>query len=159
MRLFHSKNTKLELLLRKHLFAMGFRYRLHSKELKGHPDIVFPRYKAVIFVHGCFWHAHEGCSCFRVPKTNQAFWLEKFRNNKERDRISIEWLESNGWRVCIVWECAVKRPIYFTFDELLDFICCWLKGGAHSCEIDGGGILPKLELDFEIFKVIRLGIS
>ncbi|MGF1715902.1 very short patch repair endonuclease [Photobacterium chitinilyticum] len=146
MRLFHSKNTKLEVDLRKFLFARGFRYRLHDKRLKGTPDLVFPKYKAVIFVHGCFWHAHENCSHASIPKTNTEFWLEKFAKNKERDEKAHKWLEDNGWRVLTLWECAIKYPQYFTLDDLLEYIECWLVGEAASCELLGSEKLPILNI-------------
>ena len=147
MRQFHSKNTKLEVFLRKQLFSRGYRYRLHVKELKGKPDLVFPKYKAVIFIHGCFWHAHEKCAISHIPKSNRAFWIDKFKHNRVRDQASLKWLEEQGWRTLVVWECAVRSPRFFSFEELLDFIECWLVGGAHSCQISGSELLPMLDMD------------
>ena len=106
-----SKNTKPEILLRKALFAKGYRYRINDKKLPGKPDIVLPKYKTAIFVHGCFWHGHEKENCIdsHVPKTNTIFWLEKINKNKERDKKNIAQLELNGWKVLIVWDCEIQR--------------------------------------------------
>lgn len=108
MRSIKSKDTKPEIILRKALFAEGFRYRLHRKDLPGKPDLVFPRYNAVIFVHGCFWHRH-GCKYTSTPSTRVDFWEKKFRENVERDRKNVDELMQMGWRVYIVWECAIKK--------------------------------------------------
>ncbi len=104
-----GKNTLPERKLRSLLFAKGFRYRLHAKKLPGSPDLTLRKYRAVIFVHGCFWHRHESCRYTTTPKTNKEFWLKKFQENVERDRRHIEILLSLGWRVAIVWECALKH--------------------------------------------------
>jgi DNA mismatch endonuclease (patch repair protein) len=103
-----SKNTKPELVVRKYLFANGFRYRLHSKGLAGKPDIVLPKYRTVIFVHGCFWHGHEGCKHFVVPKTKTAWWLQKIKRNKEVDESAMEKLTKLGWKIITVFECDLK---------------------------------------------------
>ena len=103
-----GKNTKPEMLVRKYLFAHGFRYRLHSKNLPGKPDIVLPKYKTVIFVHGCFWHMHQDCKYFVVPKTRTDWWLNKINGNKANDAKKEQALEQAGWKVLIVWECALK---------------------------------------------------
>ena len=103
-----SKNTKPEIKVRKVLHSMGYRFRLHSKDLPGSPDIVLPKYKTVIFVHGCFWHRHENCKYASTPKTRQEFWETKFRENINRDKINQENLSSKGWKIIIVWECEIK---------------------------------------------------
>ena len=103
-----GKNTKPEMLVRKFLFANGFRYRLHVKDLPGKPDIVLPKYKTVIFVNGCFWHGHDGCKYFVVPKTNTEWWLNKIITNISNDARSIETLVINGWNIFIIWECELK---------------------------------------------------
>lgn len=154
MSLFHSKNTKLEIFLRKHLFAKGYRYRINDKRLKGRPDIVFPKYRAVIFVHGCFWHAHEGCERFSIPKTNKLFWLEKFTQNRERDSAVVSLLEQQGWRVLVIWECAVRSRAAFSLDDLIDFISCWLEGEGHSCQVGGKDPLPRIEMSIDLIKPI-----
>ena len=103
-----SKNTKPEIKVRKVLHSMGYRFRLHSKDLPGSPDIVLPKYKTVIFVHGCFWHRHENCKYASTPKTRQEFWNKKFNENINRDKINQENLSSKGWKIIIVWECEIK---------------------------------------------------
>ena len=104
-----GKNTKPEMLVRKYLFANGLRYRLHQKNLPGKPDLVFSRYKTVVFVHGCFWHGHEGCKYFVVPKTKTEWWLNKIGKNKERDEKARKDLENMGWNIVNVWECELKK--------------------------------------------------
>jgi DNA mismatch endonuclease (patch repair protein) len=106
-----SKNTKPELLVRKFLFAQGLRYRLHNKNLPGKPDIVLSKYKTVIFVHGCFWHGHEGCKYFVVPKTRTEWWLEKITGNIANDRKNFEKLEVIGWKIIEIWECELKPKV------------------------------------------------
>ncbi|ADZ72761.1 very short patch repair endonuclease [Polymorphum gilvum] len=103
-----SSNTAPEVALRRAMHALGFRFRLHSKGLPGKPDIVLPRYKTVIFVHGCFWHRHRGCKVATTPKTNTEFWVEKFDRNVARDARTREQLERLGWRVIVVWECELR---------------------------------------------------
>ena len=106
-----SKNTKPEIALRKALFARGFRFRVNDKRLPGTPDIVLPKYKTIIFVHGCFWHAH-GCMLSRkAPATHRRFWKEKFARNVARDRKVLRKLWSDGWQVLVVWECETKGPV------------------------------------------------
>jgi len=102
-----SSNTAPEVALRRALHALGFRFRLHRKDLPGKPDVVLPRYKTVIFVHGCFWHRHSGCKVATTPKSNTDFWVEKFDRNVARDTRTREQLEGLGWRVIVVWECEL----------------------------------------------------
>lgn len=102
-----GRDTAPELLIRHALHAEGFRYRLHDRKLPGRPDLVFPKYRAVIFVHGCFWHGH-GCHLFKWPATRHAFWEAKISRNRERDEGAIRALRENGWRVLTIWECALK---------------------------------------------------
>ena len=104
-----SKNTKPEIKVRKLLHSMGYRFRLHSKDLPGSPDIVLPKYKTVIFVHGCFWHRHQNCKYASTPKTRQEFWNKKFNENINRDKINQENLSSKGWKIIIIWECEIKN--------------------------------------------------
>lgn len=106
-----SKNTKPELVVRRLVFSMGYRYRLHSKHLPGSPDLVFPGRKKVVFVNGCFWHGHPGCRYGRLPKSRVEFWQAKIDRNRERDRENIAALEADGWRVLIVWQCELKKPL------------------------------------------------
>ena len=102
-----GKNTKPEMLIRRGLHQRGLRYRLHLASMPGTPDIVFPKYRTVIFVHGCFWHGH-GCSLFKLPKTRTEFWTNKIYHNKVRDKHSLAALKKKGWRALVIWECAMK---------------------------------------------------
>jgi DNA mismatch endonuclease (patch repair protein) len=115
-----SKNTKPEITLRKALFAKGFRYRLNDKRLPGKPDIVLPKYKTVIFVHGCFWHKHEDCKYAYTPKTNTEFWVNKIISNRERDKVNAEKCKNIGWKVLTVWECEIRhtRDITALIDKI-----------------------------------------
>jgi DNA mismatch endonuclease (patch repair protein) len=103
-----SKDTKPEMLVRRFLHKNGFRYRLHVKDMPGKPDIVLPKYKTVIFVHGCFWHGHEGCKYYVVPKTRTEWWLHKIGNNITNDAKAERLLKAGGWNVIKVWECELK---------------------------------------------------
>jgi DNA mismatch endonuclease Vsr len=103
-----GKDTKPELIVRKYLFSKGFRYRLHDKSLPGRPDIVLAKYKTVIFIHGCFWHGHEGCKYFVIPKTRTDWWLNKINRSKTNDEKVFSSLEKSGWRIIIVWECELR---------------------------------------------------
>ncbi len=115
-----SKNTKPELVVRKYLFANGFRFRLHSKNLPGKPDIVLPKYRTVIFVHGCFWHGHEGCKYYVVPKTKTEWWLNKIARNKQLDTEYVKILRSGEWNVITLFECELKKDsIDFTLNTLI----------------------------------------
>ena len=107
----HSKNTKPEELVRKFLFSQGFRYRKKDATLPGKPDIVLPKYKAVIFVNGCFWHGHEGCRYFVWPKNNAEFWKEKITGNIQRDKHNHQLLANQGWRVIEIWECQLMKSV------------------------------------------------
>jgi len=104
-----AKNTKLELEVRRRLFAMGFRYRLHGKNLPGTPDMVFPKYRAVLFVHGCFWH-HHGCHLSTLPNTRRSWWKEKLEGNRKRDSEVASELKDLGWRILAIWECGFRKP-------------------------------------------------
>lgn len=104
-----GKNTQPEIVLRKAIHACGLRFRLHVRKLPGSPDLVFPKYHAVVFVHGCFWHQHAGCKTAHVPKSNSAYWSSKFLANEERDRRKARELRDLGWRVAVVWECQVAN--------------------------------------------------
>lgn len=104
-----GKDTQPELLVRRYLFSRGLRYRKNDKRLPGHPDLVFPKYKAVVFVNGCFWHGHVGCKYFVLPKTNTDFWENKISRNVARDEQIHEKLKTLGWYIIIVWECELKK--------------------------------------------------
>lgn len=121
-----SRNTRPELILRRALHSRGLRYRLHDSSLPGRPDLVFPRFGAVCFVHGCFWHRHEGCRRATTPATNRTFWQRKFAANVVRDRNNRAALLEAGWRVGIIWECALRSKVHS--EEVAASVECWLKG-------------------------------
>ena len=131
-----QKNTDAEMTLRSALHKVGLRYRLHDRKLPGSPDLVFPRYSAVIFVHGCYWHAHD---CYRAtkPKTREEFWAEKFAANKKRDARNIERLREQGWRVLTVWECALKGKTGLPLGVLVQRTVAWLQSGGSCGTICG----------------------
>ncbi len=103
-----GKNTKPEMIVRKFLFSHGFRYKLHEKKLPGKPDMVFPKLKKIVLVHGCYWHGHENCKYFVPPKTRTDWWMDKISDNKKRDGNNINELKKIGWYSIIVWECELK---------------------------------------------------
>ena len=111
-----SKNTKIEIKVRKYLFSKGFRYRVNVKDLPGKPDIVLKKYKTVIFVNGCFWHRHKNCKLATTPKTNTEYWVNKFNHNIENDQKNYEKLNVLGWHVIILWECELKD----NFEEIME---------------------------------------
>lgn len=121
-----GKDTKPEMILRRGLHAQGLRYRLHARDLPGHPDLVFRSRRVVVFVHGCFWHGHN-CALFKLPSTNSEFWEKKIQRNVQRDAETVSALLELGWRVVTVWECALRGPGRLTSDMLLhrvqDAIC------------------------------------
>lgn len=117
-----GKNTGPEMLIRSALHRKGFRFRLHAKELFGKPDLVLPKYRACIFVHGCFWHRHKGCKLASVPKSRQKFWAKKFDSNVQRDVEAICKLRKAGWRVAVVWECSIRREPDATICRVEDWI-------------------------------------
>ncbi len=117
-----GRDTTPELTVRKALHAEGFRYRLHVAGLPGRPDIVFPRHKAVVLVHGCFWHRHEGCRYATTPATRPEFWAEKFRQNVARDQRDERALRELGWRIAILWECDIKKLGLGLMPQLVDWL-------------------------------------
>lgn len=131
-----SRNTKPELFLRRGLHKAGFRFRLHARELPGKPDIVFPRYKAVLFAHGCFWHGHD-CHLFKLPSTRHEFWQAKIERNQSVDQRVTNTLEGLGWRVGIVWECALKGRTRLPHDEVINACADWLHGNKKAFESRG----------------------
>lgn len=114
-----SKNTKPEMTVRKFLHSKGFRYRLYDKKLPGKPDIVLPKYKTVVLIHGCFWHGHENCQYYKVPKTRTEWWLDKIEGNITRNLHHIKKLKEMGWRVIVIWECNLKPKLAETTLVLL----------------------------------------
>jgi DNA mismatch endonuclease (patch repair protein) len=119
MKKIKGKNTKPEKILRSALFRKGYRFRIHRKDLPGNPDIVFPKYKTAVFVHGCFWHFHEDCREGRIPSTNTEFWNNKLSKNIERDKRNINALEEAGWWVLVIWECEIEKNIDDTIQKVM----------------------------------------
>lgn len=119
----HGKDTKPEERVRKYLFSQGFRYRKNDNRLPGKPDLVFPKYRCVVFINGCFWHRHEGCKYFVWPKSNVDFWRNKINSNVERDNRQHKELEALGWNVIVIWECELKH----SFDETMNRLVKQLK--------------------------------
>lgn len=141
MRAIRSKDTKPEILLRQYLHAAGFRFRLHRKDLAGCPDIVLPKYRAAIFVHGCFWHGHE-CHLFKWPSSRADFWRQKIDSNRQRDVRDALQLINSGWRVLTVWECALKGKHKFNPGNLTKELENWLR--SESCVSSIGCVdLPR----------------
>lgn len=116
-----SKNTKPEVMVRKFLFSKGFRFRIHVKHLPGKPDIVLPKYETVIFIHGCFWHGHEGCKYYVIPKTRTKWWVNKIKNNSQKDSENFTRLKEAGWKVITIFECELKsKTMDQTLNKLVD---------------------------------------
>jgi len=119
-------NTKPEIIVRKFLFSKGFRYRINVKNLQGKPDIVLPKYKTIIFIHGCFWHGHQNCEAATLPTSNIEYWTKKVSSNIARDFKNTQQLKSNGWKVITVWECELRKKVLnITLSELVSQV---LKG-------------------------------
>lgn len=131
-----GKNTRPEMLVRKLLHGRGFRYRLHDRKLPGKPDIILPRYRAVILIHGCFWHGHE-CHLFKWPSSNEAFWREKLTRNKVVDELAGTALHEQGWRMLKIWECALKGKHRRPVEQIADDIVTWLESSTCDAEIRG----------------------
>lgn len=132
-----AKDTKPEMILRRGLHAQGFRFRLHDRRLPGSPDLVFSGRRAVIFVHGCFWHGHS-CHLFRLPATRPDFWRAKIEGNIRRDEASVAMLSATGWRVLTVWECALKGRQRLPLEVVVDRASDWLISGMGCKMIVGG---------------------
>ena len=124
-----GKDTKIEVEVRKYLFSKGYRFRKNDKRYPGKPDIVLPKYHVAIFVHGCFWHRHEGCKDATTPKTRTEFWLEKFDKNVKHDQIKQEKLRELGWKVIVIWECEIKKDLVKTME--------WLEQEIKYHDIEG----------------------
>lgn len=122
MRLIRSKNTIPEIVVRKFLFQNGFRYRLHSKNLPGRPDIVLKKFNTVIFINGCFWHGHLNCKNYILPKTNTTYWKDKIKNNIKRDKRSYKSLISQGWKIEKIWECELRKDKTSRLNRLINNI-------------------------------------
>lgn len=131
-----SGNTVPELSLRKALHANGLRYRLHVPELAGKPDLVFAKHRAVLFVHGCFWHGHD-CGACRIPQTRRDYWIAKIGRNMSRDTQTVRTLIKDGWRVATVWECAVRGPRKLSIESVSALVIKWLHSNGSRLEIRG----------------------
>lgn len=132
-----GKDTKPELLVRKGLHALGFRFRLHAKDVPGKPDLVLKKYRAAVFVHGCFWHGHS-CHLLKMPSTRPEFWEAKISRNHERDQEVKDQLKERGWRRLVIWKCALKGKTRLDFDTLIQRAAHWLMAGEPDAEIAGG---------------------
>lgn len=131
-----GKDTRPELLIRKLLHGRGFRYRLHDKKLPGKPDIVLPRYRAVIMIHGCFWHGHD-CHLFKWPSTRSEWWQKKIKGNRDHDTLINARLKDSGWRQARIWECALKGRERRDPNDLIKELANWLDSGLNDLEIRG----------------------
>ncbi len=131
-----GKDTKPEMAIRKNLHRLGFRYRLHVKSLPGKPDLVLPRYSAVIFINGCFWHLHK-CHLFRWPQTRKEFWRKKLIGNRDNDLLQIKLLESMGWRILVIWECALKGKYRLGLDVVISATVEWLRSDQKFKTLEG----------------------
>lgn len=126
-----GSNTRPELLIRKLLHQRGFRYKLHDPALPGKPDLVFPKYRAIILINGCFWHGHK-CHLFKWPATRVDFWKEKIRGNIRRDDMNLSACKATGWRICIVWECVIKGKTRIPPDIVINRLEKWLLHGRRD---------------------------
>jgi DNA mismatch endonuclease (patch repair protein) len=131
-----AKDTKPEQLIRRGLHAKGLRFRLHARDLPGKPDLVFPKFRAAIFVHGCFWHCHA-CHLFKWPSTREDFWKGKFAKNRQADARALELLSAADWRTAVIWECALKGKTRLPLDAVLSSCAAWLECGESQLEIAG----------------------
>lgn len=131
-----SKDTIPEIIVRKGLHRLGFRYRVNDRRIPGKPDLHFPKWNALVFVHGCFWHGHD-CHLFRLPKTRTGFWNAKIEKNRERDRLTESNLLAGGWRLAIVWECALKGRQRLEQQQMLDGLASWLRSDQVRIDIRG----------------------
>lgn len=131
-----GKNTTPELIIRKGLHAMGFRFRLHAANLPGKPDLVLPRYNAVILVNGCFWHGHD-CHLFKWPSTRTEFWKTKITRNKQKDSESLNALRQLGWRVLVVWECSLKGKTRMPAGKVIEKAAEWIRSERNMDHIKG----------------------
>ncbi len=139
-----GKNSQPEMLVRKALFAMGHRFRLHRRDLPGTPDIAMPGRKIAIFVHGCFWHAHRGCKYAKTPSTRTEFWTTKLQGNVDRDRRAADKLAEMGWRVLNVWECSMRTPEAIA--GLPDALRRWIASGARTGDISAQNLAAGRQL-------------
>lgn len=132
-----GQNTSAEIAVRKGLFRLGFRYRINVRSLPGKPDIVLPKYNAIILINGCFWHGHD-CHLFKLPTSNTTFWKDKFESNRKRDRRVVHLLKSQGWKVASVWECYYRgKSAKGTIDDTIPILAHWLLRKSQCINIRG----------------------
>ncbi len=131
-----GKNTTPEMVVRSGLHRLGFRFRLHDRSLPGRPDVVLPRWRAAILIHGCFWHGHD-CSLFKWPGTRVDFWRTKIEGNRSRDAAAVVALDAAGWRVLEIWECAMKGPDRIGTEKTTTMAADWIRSGEAKREIRG----------------------
>jgi len=136
-----ATNTKPEIIVRKALHRLGYRYGLHCRDVPGKPDLVFRSRRAVIFVHGCFWHGHD-CRYFRLPSTRPAFWSNKIARNQARDSVVAEQLKAAGWRQLIIWECAIRDQKAPEVEKLISRVVRWLESDARRTQMRGKRMVP-----------------
>lgn len=129
-----GKDTRPEMIVRQGLHKAGFRYRLHAAELPGKPDLIFPKYKAVIFIQGCFWHQHQ-CTMFHWPKSRTEWWVKKISANRAHDEAVQDKLRELGWRVLLVWECALKGKAKYNSEQWIELVTLWLLEGSSFNEL------------------------
>lgn len=146
-----GKDTKPELVIRKKLHALGFRYKLHDKKLPGKPDLVFPKYNAVIFVNGCFWHGHN-CHLFKWPTSREEFWRNKITRTKEKDRENIEKLLKDGWRILQIWECALKGRERLPIETIIEHAALWLQ--SEQLQLDIRGVSGQNEYKEDLWRLL-----
>ncbi len=128
-----GKNTRPEIIVRRLLHAAGLRFRLHRRDLPGMPDVVLPKHRVAIFVHGCYWHVHKGCRLFKMPESNVKFWREKLESNRDRDRRNINHLRERGWRVLVIWECLLRQ--HKKIEEVGESLVEWIRGTEGLAEM------------------------
>lgn len=132
-----GRDTRPEMTVRRLLHGMGFRYRLHRRDIPGTPDIVLPRWKAIVLVHGCFFHGHA-CPAFRLPSSNREFWERKIGRNRERDLATMKLLRARGWRVMTVWECALRGPMRLAPEMVSQALVTFIEGERGLAALKGG---------------------
>lgn len=137
-----GRDTSPELVVRRALHAAGFRFRLHGKDMPGRPDLVLAQYRTALFVHGCFWHCHEGCPVHRIPRTRRDFWESKLKGNVERDERDQLQLVAAGWRVLVVWECAIRGSRKLPAEQLIQRCTAFLTSNGAYEEIAGRAVIP-----------------
>lgn len=144
MRAVKGRDTRPEKIFRKLIFSAGYRYRLNASTLPSTPDLYLPKYKAVVPINGCFWHAHK-CSLFRLPSTNKNFWYKKLTDNILRDKRNIKHLIRDGYRILVVWECAIKGKTKLESEIILNLFCRWIESSCVVASIDSAGLTEALD--------------